>query len=82
MKQKKEFKNENYVQVKLENVNGRSYMICFIPFFKGLKEGKFVEDDDKNRFIVKEVYLNSVITEEYAKKRSLDYRKHRKATDI
>ncbi len=28
-------KNENYVQVKLENVNGRSYMICFIPFFKG-----------------------------------------------
>ena len=43
-------------------------MICFIPFFKGLKEGKFVEDDDKNRFIVKEVYLNSVITEKYAKK--------------
>jgi hypothetical protein len=47
-----------------------------------LKVGKVVEVDDNIKFVIKEIYLNSLTTEEYAKIRSNDYRKHRKATDI
>lgn len=72
--------NEKYVQALLENVKDKSQLVSFIPY--KIKVGKLVEDDDKERWIVKEIYLNSVTTEEEAKIRSADYRKHRKATDI
>ncbi len=56
-----------------------SLLVSYIPF---TKKGKLVEDENKERWIVKEIYLNSVTTEVEAKIRSADYRKHRKATDI
>jgi len=46
-----------------------------------LKVGKVVEDYDNIKFVIKEIYLNSMTTEEYAKIRSSDYRKHRKVTN-
>ena len=63
----------------IRKLKDKSLLVSYIPF---TKKGKLVEDENKERWIVKEIYLNSVTTEVEAKIRSADYRKHRKATDI
>jgi hypothetical protein len=72
--------DDRYVQCLLKSVDGNKQMTCFIPYT--LRNKKLVEDEDKNQWIISEVYLNSIRSESEANIRSADYRHQRKASDI